>query len=151
MRRTPRHSLQLSHHQELQQSVFELWELSARTRTLWLFSRAPWPAVASPRASATVPETMGLTPWECALLQGSRPPPEKTLSGHWERRSHRWPHTLGVALWEGTECEAQLAQAQRKEREKQWLNQFAESAAAQGRDSERRRHLHKNYGSMTMF
>ena len=40
-------------------SVFELWELSPRPRTLWLFPMAPWPAVASPRASATVPETMG--------------------------------------------------------------------------------------------
>ena len=39
---------------------------------------------------------------ECTLLQGSRPPPEKALSGHWERRSHRWPPTPGVALWEGT-------------------------------------------------
>ena len=47
-----------SHHQELQQSLFELWELSPRTRTLWLFSMAPWPAVVSLRASATVSETM---------------------------------------------------------------------------------------------
>ena len=44
---------------ELQQSLFELWELSPRTRTLWLFSVAPWPAVASPRESATISETMG--------------------------------------------------------------------------------------------
>ena len=35
--------------------------------------------------------------WVCAS-----PSPEKTLSGHWERQAHRWPHTLGVALWEGT-------------------------------------------------
>ena len=48
-----------SHHQELQQSVFELWELSPRTSTLWLFPMAPWPAVASPSASAAVSETMG--------------------------------------------------------------------------------------------
>ena len=47
--------------------------------------------------------------------------------------------------------ESQLAQARRKEREKQWLNQFAESAAAQHRESERRRHLHKNFGSMVLF
>ena len=40
-------------------SVFELWELSHPCKTLWLFSMAPWPTVASPRASATVPETMG--------------------------------------------------------------------------------------------
>ena len=93
-----------SHHQELQQSVFELWELSARTRTLWLFPIAPWPTVAPPRASATVPEMMGQrnTPWEWSLLQGSCPPPEKALSGHWKRQSHRWPPTLGVALWEST-------------------------------------------------
>ena len=38
--------------------------------------------------------------------------------------------------------ESQLAQAQPKEREKQWLNQFAESAEAQERESERRLHLH---------
>ena len=47
-----------SHHQELQQSVFELWDVSVRTPQ-WLFSMAPWPAVTSLRASATVPETMG--------------------------------------------------------------------------------------------
>ena len=47
--------------------------------------------------------------------------------------------------------ESQLAQAHRKEREKQWLNQFAESAETQERESERRRHLHKNFGSMTLF
>ena len=59
-----------SHHQELQQSVFELWDLSPRARTLWLFPMASWSSVTSPRASATVPETMGL--WACA-----RSPPEK--------------------------------------------------------------------------
>ena len=48
-----------SHHQELQQSFFELWKLSPRARTLWLFPMAPWPAVASPRARTTVSETMG--------------------------------------------------------------------------------------------
>ena len=47
--------------------------------------------------------------------------------------------------------ESQLAQARRKEREKQWLNQFAESAKAQERESKRRRHLHKNFGSMVLF
>ena len=47
--------------------------------------------------------------------------------------------------------ESQLAQARQKEREKQWLNQFAESATAQDRESERRRHLHKNVGSMVFF
>ena len=82
-----------SHDQELQQSVFELWELSHPRKTLWLFPMAPWPAVASPRASATVPETIGQWQWE-----GARPPPEKALSG----RSHRWPPTARVALWEGT-------------------------------------------------
>ena len=46
-------------------------------------------------------------------------------------------------------CEAQLAR--RKHSEKQWLNQFAESAAAQEIEFERRRHLHKNFGSMTLF
>ena len=44
-----------------------------------------------------------------------------------------------------------LAEARRKQREKQWLNQFAESAAAQDRESERKRHLHKNFGSMVLF
>ena len=48
-------------------------------------------------------------------------------------------------------CEAQLAQARRKDSNRQWLNQFAESAAAQERERERRRHLHKNFGSMTLF
>ena len=48
-------------------------------------------------------------------------------------------------------CEAQLAQARRKESNRQWLNQFAESAAAQEREFEKRRHLHKNFGSMTLF
>ena len=48
-----------SHRQELQQGVFQLWELSHPCKTLWLFPMASWPAVASPRASATVPETMG--------------------------------------------------------------------------------------------
>ena len=135
-----------SHHQELPESVFELWELSAMTRTLRLFPVAPWPAVASPRASPTIPETMG--PWACAC-----PPPEKTLSGHGERRAHRWPPTPGVALWEGPVflSESQLAQARRKEKEKQWLNQFAESAAAQERERKRRSHLHKNFGSMVLF
>ena len=27
---------------------------------------------------------------------------KKALFGNWERRSHRWPPTPGVALWEGT-------------------------------------------------
>ena len=44
-----------------------------------------------------------------------------------------------------------LAEARRKQREKQWLNQFAEVKEAQRRESERRRHLHKNFGSMTLF
>ena len=44
-----------------------------------------------------------------------------------------------------------LAEARRKQREKQWLNQFAEVTEAQRRESERRRHLHKNVGSMTLF
>ena len=35
--------------------------------------------------------------WVCVS-----PPAGKTLSGHWERRAHRWAHTPGVALWEGT-------------------------------------------------
>ena len=48
-----------SHCQELQQSVFQLWELSHPCQTLWLLSMAPWPLVVSPRASATDPETMG--------------------------------------------------------------------------------------------
>ena len=48
-----------SYGQELQQSVFQLWELSHPCQTLWLLSMAPWPLVVSPRASATYPETMG--------------------------------------------------------------------------------------------
>ena len=32
-----------------------------------------------------------------------------------------------------------------------WLNQFAESTKAQGRELERKRHMHKNFGSMTLF
>ena len=48
-----------SYGQELQQSVFQLWELCPWERTLWLLSMAPWPLVVSPRASATYPETMG--------------------------------------------------------------------------------------------
>ena len=47
--------------------------------------------------------------------------------------------------------ESQLAQARRKQREKQWLNQFVGSAAAQDRERERRHHLHKNVGSMVLF
>ena len=47
--------------------------------------------------------------------------------------------------------ESQLAQARRKESNRQWLNQFAESAAAQERERERKRYLHKNFGSMTLF
>ena len=47
--------------------------------------------------------------------------------------------------------ESQLAEAQRKERDKQWLNQFAESAKAQEREYEKRRHLHKNFGSTGLF
>ena len=35
--------------------------------------------------------------------------------------------------------------------DQQWLNQFAESAEAQRREKERRRYLHKNFGSMTLF
>ena len=35
--------------------------------------------------------------------------------------------------------------------DRQWLNQFAESAAAQERELERRRHLYKNFRSMTLF
>ena len=33
----------------------------------------------------------------------------------------------------------------------QWLNRFAEWAETQRRESERRCHLHKKYGSMTLF
>ena len=136
-------------------SVFELWELSARTRTLWLFPMAPWPAVASPRASATVPETMGQrnTPWEWSLLQGSCPPPEKALSGHWERRSHRWPPTLGVALWESTLVGVgiSISRSRRKKSNRQWSNQFAESAAAQEGEAERTRYFQSKFGSGTLF
>ena len=35
--------------------------------------------------------------------------------------------------------------------DQQWLNKFAEVTEAQERESERRRHLHKNFGSMTLF
>ena len=48
-----------SHRQELQQSVFQLWELCPWERTLWLLSMASWSPVVSPRASATYPETLG--------------------------------------------------------------------------------------------
>ena len=44
----------------------------------------------------------------------------------------------------------QLAEAQRKVREKQWLNQFAESTKAQDREMERRRQLYGNSG-MVLF
>ena len=145
-----------SHHQEMQQSVFELWELSARTRTLWLFPMAPWPAVAFSRASATVPETMGQreTLWECALLQGSRPPPEKALSGHWERRAHRWPHTQGVALWEGTLLCVRVSistSAAKAEGEAVVESVCGIGCSPEQGERERRCHLHKNVGSMTLF
>ena len=45
--------------QELPESVFQMWELSPRTRPLWLLSMVAWPAMVSPRASATHAETMG--------------------------------------------------------------------------------------------
>ena len=45
----------------------------------------------------------------------------------------------------------QLVETRRKQREKQWLNQLAEVTEAQRRESERRRHLHKSFGSMTLF
>ena len=35
--------------------------------------------------------------------------------------------------------------------DQQWLNKFAEVTEAQERESERRRYLHKNFGSMTLF
>ena len=35
--------------------------------------------------------------------------------------------------------------------DQQWLNQFAESTEARRRERERRRHLHKNFGSITVF
>ena len=60
-----------------------------------------------------------------------------------------WEWLYGKAL--SFVLESQLAQARRKEREKQWLNQFTESAEAQERESERRRHMHKKFGSMTLF
>ena len=47
--------------------------------------------------------------------------------------------------------ESQLAEARRKESNRQWLNQFAESAKAQEREFETRRHLHKNFGSSSLF
>ena len=37
------------------------------------------------------------------------------------------------------------------ERNRPWLNQFGESAKAQEREYEKRRHLHKNFGSMCLF
>ena len=48
-----------SYQQELPESVFQLWELSPRTRALWLLSMAPWPSVVPPRASGTHAETIG--------------------------------------------------------------------------------------------
>ena len=47
--------------------------------------------------------------------------------------------------------EYQLAEAQRKEKEKRWLNQFAESAAAQEREYENRRHFQSKFGSRILF
>ena len=47
--------------------------------------------------------------------------------------------------------ESQLAEARRKESNRQWLNQFAESAAAQEREAERRRHFQSKFGSGTLF
>ena len=35
--------------------------------------------------------------------------------------------------------------------DQQWLNQFAGVTKAQQRERERRRYLHKNFGSMTLF
>ena len=48
-------------------------------------------------------------------------------------------------------CEAQLAQARRNHSQKQWLNQFAESAAAQEREAERRCHFQSKFDSGTLF
>ena len=62
-----------SHRQELQQSVFQLWELCPWERTLWLLSMAPWPLVVSPRASATYPETMGQGVSTCPSSERKRP------------------------------------------------------------------------------
>ena len=146
MRVYPQDEIQ-SHHQELQQSVFELWELSHPGKSLWLFPMALWPSV------ATVPETMGQrnTPWEWFLSQGSRPLLKKHCLD-----TGKDDHIDGPLLQEwlygkapSFVCEAQLAQARRKESNRQWLNQFAESAAAQERESERRRHLHKNFAHMS--
>ena len=47
--------------------------------------------------------------------------------------------------------ESQLAEARRKEKEKRWLNQCAESAAAQEREFEKRLHLHKIFGGTVFF
>ena len=47
-----------------------------------------------------------------------------------------WPYGKAPSF----ASESQLAQARRKQRGKQWLNQFPESAAAQDRERERRRH-----------
>ena len=37
------------------------------------------------------------------------------------------------------------------EKSSPWMNQFAESAKAQEREYEKRRHLHKNFGSSVLF
>ena len=111
-----------SHHQELQQSVFELWELSHPYKTLWLFPIAPWPAVASPIA---VP----LLKKHC--LDGPTPQPM-----HYRTR--------GPTGWTSMAKTPIMP-------DRQWLSQFAESAAAQERERERRNHFQSKFGSGTLF
>ena len=117
-----------SHCQELQQSVFQLWELSHPCQTLWLLSMAPWAPVVSPRASATHPETMG----------------ERQIR-------YKEKECLPVPLLKGKGPEMEGSPPWEMMRSSPWMNQFAESAKAQERDYEKRRHLHKNFGSMCLF
>ena len=93
-----------SHRQELQQSVFELWSVLPGKEPCGYFQWLHGPLwrpreQAQPSLRRWVKETPhGSVPY----YKDPAPLLKKALFGNWERRSHRWPPTPGVALWEGT-------------------------------------------------
>ncbi len=147
-----------SHRQELQQSVFELWSVLPGKEPCGYFQWLHGPLwrpreQAQPSLRRWVNDN-GKAPvrrWSDGYVPVPLLKKHCLDTGKDEHIDGPIPREWFYGKAPSFVSESQLAQARRKEREKQWLNQFAESAKAQERESKRRRHLHKNFGSMVLF